>query len=161
MKTVWILLTFALFIKIPIASALDTKDVYCAEDPKLMPTYFEDVHRSCGKDLQGMCTQTVTCTTLTPDMKVDRKVLDALQGNDRRVYLGDHKAKWVTATLICQGSDSPDGPICPSPEQCKGDTYYGSHQAMNDPKTFEAIAKRKATGDSRIFQVEPQVKGAK
>lgn len=62
------------------------------------------------------------------------------------------KIQWLPSVLTCQGALRNGNPICPTPEQCKGDLYFDFKPAEIDFNSFYEIRQRQMIGASRIFQ---------
>ncbi len=145
-------------------SALSYKDFYCSEVPlpNTAPIYYDLAVKDCaGKAItqEGVCTFIVHCAHVKPNVieeieKLFGRKFAELSTEDKENYFKSaSELEWLPSVLSCNGgSRGPTGPVCPGPEQCKGDLYLKIQQATVSPTTLQGLQQRFNEGRSRIFQ---------
>jgi hypothetical protein len=146
-------------------AALSMSDFFCSEGTLSPPAYFETGAKNCGKQMQasqGVCMQNVVCTYLSDDVKkaaansVNKKNFGAMTDAEKQAYFHALPSlDWFPSSLVCQGAMSATGPLCPVPEQCKGDLLYNAMPAQMNFAQVQAIQQRLENNEGRAFQYSP------
>jgi hypothetical protein len=142
--------------------AVSPGDYFCKEVLQSMPAYYSIAVKDCGdgktQTIEGVCTQTVTCAYVSEDTKKaaqesTKKEFAQLTDAEKSEFLaGTESVDWFPATLTCRGKKEAVGPICPTPEQCKGDIFFKMQPATMDAAKFQGMIDRLKAAKPLIFQ---------
>jgi hypothetical protein len=123
--------------------ALSESDFYCLPAPFGLPSVFSKVAKSCdasGRSStaeENICSEGARCMVISDAVKKLNLSRSAQDSWYRRLYHEDYaKAqavnmlpgmgdRWLVSNLMCPRD--PDTGLCPLPQDCKGDIYYGPH----------------------------------
>ena len=147
------------------AGAATPADFFCTEKPlpSSSAVYFDRAVKDCGEgkstSIEKACSLTVMCKYITKESKDAaqakyKKPFAALPDEEKLKFINTDTSagEWMPTVLTCA---APDGPICPTPEECKGDLFFKLQQGYIDTKKQVEMDKRFNSGDMRLFPVQP------
>ncbi|MBI3535849.1 MAG: hypothetical protein HY072_10245 [Deltaproteobacteria bacterium] len=158
-----------------ISYSMTGNDFFCNESPMGQTLYFDYVIKSCkdGKDvaIEGVCTQTVRCVYVSEDIKKKAEskftknfhdILKDKKGEFVNYLKNDSSIAWLPTTLTCKSTGKritvagqagqATSPVCPSPEDCKGDVYFNMQPAVISETDYNTISDRHNRANIKTFQ---------